>query len=60
MDHTAGLWDPRYTRDYQIVFFPRKTQVEVVKSKGKMKIVHICNVKYVIPADRVITNLLDY
>ena len=44
-DHTTGVWDPRYTRDYQILFFPGKTQVEVVDSKGKVKIVHISDVK---------------
>ena len=35
-DHSADVWDPRYTRDYQIVSFPGKTQVEVVDSKGKV------------------------
>ena len=40
--HTTGVWDPRYTRDYQIVAsFLGKTQVEVVDSKVKVKIVHI-------------------
>ena len=23
-DHTAGVWGPRYTKDYQIVSFPGK------------------------------------
>ena len=23
-DHTAGVWDHRYTRDYQIISFPKK------------------------------------
>ena len=60
MDHTASMWDPRYTRDYQIVSFPRKTQVEVADSKGKVKILHILDVKYVLPAERVTSKLSDY
>ena len=59
-DHNGGVWDHRYTRDYQIVSFPRKIQVEVVYSKGKVRIVHISDVKYVLPADRVISKLPDY
>ena len=38
--------------------FPRKAQVEVVDSKGKVK--HISDVKYVLPADKVISKLPDY
>ena len=59
-DHTTGVWDPRYTKDYHFISFPRKTQVEVVGSKGKVKIVHISDVKYVLPADRAISKLPDY
>ena len=40
-NHTARMWDPKYTRDYQIVSFPGKTQAKVVDSKDKVKIVHI-------------------
>ena len=54
------MWDPRYTGDYRIISFPGKTQVEVVDSKGKVKIVHILDVKYVLPTDRVISKLPDY
>ena len=59
-DHTTGVWDPRYTRDYGIVSFPGNTQVEVVDSNGKVKLVHILDVKYVLPADRVISKLPNY
>ena len=40
--------------------FPGKTQVEVVEAKGKVKIVHISNVKYVLHVDRVISKLPNY
>ena len=59
-DHTTGVWDPRYTRDYQIISCPGKTQVEVVNLKGKVKVVHASDVKYVMSADRVISKLPDY
>ena len=36
-DHTTSVWDSRYTGDYWISSFPRKTQVKVVDSKGKVK-----------------------
>ena len=32
----------------------------MVDSKGKVKIVHISDIKYVLPADMVISNLPDY
>ena len=56
--HTTGVWDPRYTAHHHIVPFPIRTQVEVVDSKGKVKIVHISDIKYVLPADRVLSNCL--
>ena len=50
-DHTTNVWDPKYTGDYQIVSYPGRTQVEVVDSTGKVKVVHISDMKYVLPAD---------
>ena len=50
-DHTAVVLDPKYTGDYQIVSFPENTIAEVVDLMGKVKIVHISDVKYVLPAD---------
>ena len=38
----------------------QKAQVKVVDSKGKVKIVNISDVNYVLPADRVISKLPDY
>ena len=40
--------------------FPGKTQVEVADSQGKVKIDHISDVKYVLPADRVISKWPHY
>ena len=40
--------------------FPGKTQVEVVDSKGKVKVVKFSYVKYVLPANRVISKLPSY
>ena len=59
-DHTTGVWDSRYIRNYQIAPFPGKTQVELVDSRGKVKIVHISDVKYVLSADRVTTKLPNF
>ena len=59
-DHTAGVWDPRYTRDCQLVSFPGRNQVEVVDSTGKVKVVHISDVKHVLPAYQVISKLPNY
>ena len=59
-DHTMGVWDPKCTRDYRIVPFPGRTQVEVVDSSGTVKVVHISYVKYGLPADCVISKLSDY
>ena len=51
---------PTNTWDYRILFFPGKTQVEVAGSTGKTKTVHISDVKYIFPGDRVISKLPDY
>ena len=45
MDHTAEVWDPRYTVDYRIMSLSGKNQVEVVDSMGKLRLVHISDVK---------------
>ena len=52
-DHTTGVWDRRYIGDYRVVSFHGKTQVEVVNSTGTV-------VKYMLPADQVISKLPDY
>ena len=59
-DHTTSAWDLKCTRDYQIISFTTKTQVKMVDSKGKVKIVHMSDIKYVLPVDRVISKLPNY
>ena len=54
------MWDTRYTGDSQIISFSGKTPVEMVDSKGKVKIVHIAAITYVLPADSIISKLPDY
>ena len=58
--HTAGPFDPKYIGDYQIVSF-RGNQVELIPSTGgRSKMEHISNIKYIMPAERYISQLPDY
>ena len=58
--HTAGPFDPKYVGDYHIVSF-RGNQVELIPSTGgKSKMEHISNIKYIMPAERYISQLPDY
>ena len=59
-DHTAGPFDPVYKENYRIVAI-KGNQVEVTPAEGgKNQIVHITDVKYILPADNIIAKLLDY
>ena len=59
-NHTAGPFDPRYVGDYHIVSF-KGNQVELIPSTGgKSKMEHISKIKYIMPAERYISQLLDY
>ena len=59
-NHTAGPFDPKYVGDYCIVSF-RGNQVELIPSTGgKSKMEHISNIKYIMPAERYISQLPDY
>ena len=59
-NHTAGPFDPKYIGDYRIVSF-RRNQVELIPSTGgKNKMEHISNIKYIMPAERYISQLPDY
>ena len=59
-DHTAGPFDPVYKGNYRIVAI-KGNQVEVTPAEGgKNQIVHITDVKYILPADNMITKLPDY
>ena len=59
-NHTAGSFDPCYVGDYHIVSF-KGNQVELIPSTGgKSKMEHISNIKYIMPAERYISQLPDY
>ena len=59
-NHTAGPFDPRYIGDYCIVSF-KGNQVELNSSTGgRSKMEHISNIKYIMPAERYISQLPDY
>ena len=59
-NHTAGSFDPRYVGDYHIVSF-KGNQVKLIPSTGgKSKMEHISNIKYIMPAERYISQLPDY
>ena len=59
-DHTAGPFDPVYKGNYRIVAI-KGNQVEVTPAEGgKNQIVHISDVKYILPADNIIAKLPDY
>ena len=58
--HTAGPFAPRYVGDFRIVSFKGK-QVKLIPSTvGKCKMEHISNIKYIMPVERYISQLLDY
>ena len=59
-DHTAKAFQPHYVGNYRIVPF-KGNQVEVCKTEGgNTTWVHLTDVKYILPADSVITKLPDY
>ena len=59
-DHTAGPFDPVYKGNYRVVAI-KANQVEVTPAEvGKNQMVHITDVKYILPADNIIAKLPDY
>ena len=59
-NHTAGPFDCHYIGDYHIVSF-KGNQVELIPSTGgKSKMEHISNIKYIMLAERYISQLPDY
>ena len=59
-NHTAGPFDSRYIGDYRIVSF-KGNQVELIPSTGgKSKMEHMSNIKYIMPAERYISQMPDY
>ena len=58
--HASGPFEPRCVGDFRIVSF-KGNQVELIPSTGgKSKMEHISNIKYIMPAERYISQLLDY
>ena len=59
-NHTAGPFDPKYIGDYRVVAI-RGQQVELMPTHGgKTKMEHIMHVKYILPAEQLISCLPDY
>ena len=59
-DHTAGPFEPVYKGNYCVVTI-KGNQVEIVPAEGgKSLMVHITDVKYILPADTIIAILPDY
>ena len=59
-NHTAGPFDPCYIGDFCIVSF-KGNQVELIPSTGgRSKMEHISNIKYIMLAERYISQLPDY
>ena len=59
-NHTTGPFDLVYVGNYCIVSI-KGNQVEVIPAtQGKTHVIHISNVKYVLPADNVNSKLPDY
>ena len=53
-------FDAKYIGDFCIVSF-KGNQVELIPSTGgKSKIEHISNIKYIMPAERYISQIPDY
>ena len=58
--HTAGPFEPVYKGNYHVVKI-KGNQVEIVPAEGgKNQMVHITDVKYILPADTIIAKLPDY
>ena len=59
-NHTAGPFDSHYIGDYHIVSF-KGNQIKLISSTGgKSKMEHISNIKYIMLAERYISQLPDY
>ena len=59
-NHTASPFGPRYIGDYHIVSF-KGNQIELIPSTGgRSKMEHISNIKYIMLAERYISQLPDY
>ena len=59
-NHTAGPFDPRYIGDYHIVSFKGNEVKLIPSTRGRSKMEHISNIKYIMLAERYISQLPDY
>ena len=59
-NHTATAFDDKYIGVFRIVSF-KGNQIELIPSTGgKSKMEHISNIKYIMPAERYISQIPDY
>ena len=59
-DHTVGLFAPTYVGDYRVVAL-KGNQVKVMPATGgTTHMVHIRDVKYILPPDNIISKLPNY
>ena len=59
-NHTATAFADKYIGDFRIISF-KDNQVELILSAGgKSKMEHISNIKYIMPAERYISQIPDY
>ena len=59
-DHTVGPFEPVYKGNYLVVAI-KGNQVEIAPAEGgKSQMVHITDVKYILPADSIIAKPPDY
>ena len=59
-NHTKGPFDPKYIGDYRVVSL-KGNQVEIQPAiRGPTEMKHIKHVKYVLPTDKYISQLLNY
>ena len=59
-NHIRGPFDAKYVGDYHVVAL-RGNQVEVRHSiEGPTEMKHVKHVKYILPADQYIKQILDY
>ena len=59
-NHTAGSFEPLYKENYHVAAI-KGNQVEFLPAEGgKSQMVHITDVKYILPADNIIAKLPDY
>ena len=59
-NNTAGLFDPKDVGDYHMVSF-KGNQVKLIPfTRGRSKMEHTSNIKYIMPVERYISQLPDY